>query len=340
MSIIRDRNRRVCFVIARCVQARDRLSWMDCAPAFLAPAKQSSNSNPLMWQTYVRNWLVGKLRERMSEQARGATPQPPPAQDAPPATPRPAGPPVACHVGVIVGQRSEAAGLIDRMAGVVETLGDGFVAHEGSLAGRRVAIIAAGPGAAAARQGTLAMRAGHRPQWIIAAGFATALVPDLQVGDIVMADRLATLADPVPGGELTVDFQIDPAALATSRHLRVGRLLTVQRPLTDAREKQLLADRHSALAADRQSASVADVCREQRVRFLAIRAILEPCKSLPVEVDNVVRQRSWPGRIGAVAAAMFHRPSSLPELWRRGEDSLVAGERLGQFLAGIIEQLD
>ena len=85
---------------------------------------------------------------------------------------------------------------------------------------------------------------------------------------------------------------------------------------------------------------MADVCRQQRVRFLAIRAIREPCDSLTVEVDNVVRQRSWPGRIGAVAAAVFHRPSSLPELWRRGEDSLVAGERLGQFLAGVIKQLD
>ena len=289
-----------------------------------------------MWQSFVRNWVIGKLHERMGEQARRAAPDPPPVQGDRPSAPHAPAQPVVCHVGVVVGQRAEAAGLIDRMTGVVETLGDGFAAHEGSLAGRRVVVVIAGPGAVAARQGTLALRAGHRPQWIVAAGFATALVPELRVGDIMMADRLVTEA----GGELAVDFQIDPAALSTMRHLRVGRLLAVDRPVADGREKQLLAERHRALAADGQSASVADVCRQQRVRFLAIRAIREPCDSLPVEVDNVVRQRSWPGRVGAVAAAMFHRPSSLPELWRRGEDSLVAGERLGQFLAGVIKQLD
>jgi nucleoside phosphorylase len=296
-----------------------------------------------MWQSFVRNWVVGKLHERMGEQARRAAGDPPPAPGDHPSPPPAPGQPVVCHVGVVVGQRAEAAGLIDRMTGVVETLGDGFAAHEGSLAGRRVVVIIAGPDAAAARRGTLALSAGHRPQWVVAAGFATALVPDLRVGDIVMADRLETEADApgsIAGGELAVDFQIDPAALATMRHLRVGRLLAVDRPLADGREKQLLGERHRALAADRQSASVADVCRQQRVRFLAIRAIREPCDSLPVEVDNVVRQHSWPGRVGAVAAAMFRRPSSLPELWRRGEDSLVAGERLGQFLAGVIKQLD
>ena len=296
-----------------------------------------------MWQSFVRNWLVGKLHERMGEQARRVAAGSAPTQDEKPAAPQAPAQPVICHVGVVVGQRAEAAGLIDRMTGVVETLGDGFAAHEGSLAGRRVVVVIAGPDAAAARRGTLALQAGHRPQWVVAAGFATALVPDLRVGDIVMADRLVTEADApgaISGGELAVDFQIDPAALATLRHLRVGRLLAVDRLLADGRQKRLLAERHGALAADRQSASVANVCREKRVRFLAIRAIREPCDSLPVEVDNVVRQRSWPGRIGAVAAAMFHRPSSLPELWQRNEDSLMAGERLGQFLTGVIKQLD
>ncbi|HEX4143342.1 MAG TPA: hypothetical protein VHY91_07310 [Pirellulales bacterium] len=289
-----------------------------------------------MWQSFVRNWVLGKLQEQMGQHARQATSDPRPAQDEKPAAPQAPTQPVACHVGVVVGQRAEAAGLIQRMTGVVETLGDGFAAHEGSLAGRRVVVVIAGTDATAARRGTLALRAGHRPQWIVAAGFATALVPELRVGDIVMADRLVNQA----GGELAVDFQIEPASLATLRHLRVGRLVAVDHLPVEGYEKQRLAKRHGALAADCQSASVADVCRQQRVRFLAIRAIREPCDSLPVEVDNVVRQRSWPGRIGAVAAAAFRRPSSLPELWQRNEDSLVAGERLGQFLAGVIKQLD
>ncbi|HTU25411.1 MAG TPA: hypothetical protein VMF30_08445 [Pirellulales bacterium] len=303
-----------------------------------------------MWQSFVRNWLIGKLQQGVGEQLRGAAARS--AGNAPgeqgqqtsPAIGHPVPTqPIACHVGVVCGTRAEAAGLLARMDGVVETQGDGFSAHEGSLAGRRVVTIVTGEGAAATRRGTLALGAGHRPQWIVAAGFATALVPGLRVGDIIMADRLSheNGSEKLGGAnELAVDFQIDAAALTASPHLRVGRLLTVDRLPTDSRTKQILAQRYQAVGADRQSAAVAEVCRLQRLRFLAISAIREPCESLTAEVDNLSRQRTWPGRFGAVAAAMVRRPSSLPEMWQRTEDALVAGERLGQFLAGVIRQLD
>src|SRR5580693_1534330 len=115
-----------------------------------------------MWQTFVRNWVVGKLHERLGEHARGAAAHASPAQGDASSPPQAPAQPVVCHVGVIVGQRAEAAGLIDRMTGVVETLGDGFQAYEGSLAGRRVVILTAGADAEAAKRGALALRAGHR----------------------------------------------------------------------------------------------------------------------------------------------------------------------------------
>ena len=85
---------------------------------------------------------------------------------------------------------------------------------------------------------------------------------------------------------------------------------------------------------------MAELCRQQRVRFLAVRVIREACAALPPEVGNLARQSSWPGRVGAVTAALFRRPSSLSEMWQRSEDAIVAGERLGQFLAGVVDQLD
>ena len=124
-----------------------------------------------MWQSFVRNWVMGQLQERLGEQARRAGTDPPPGAGENPAPPQAPAQPLVCHVGVVVGQRAEAAGLIERMTGVVETLGDGFTAHEGSLAGRRVVVVVAGPEAAAASRGTLALWAGHRPQWVVAAGF-------------------------------------------------------------------------------------------------------------------------------------------------------------------------
>ena len=294
-----------------------------------------------MWQSFVRNWVLQTLRGQLGEHARQSSGAAPSSIDPPAPGDLPSQPPV-CHVGVVVAEPAEAAELIDRLRGMVKADGDGFTVHEGELAGRHVAIVTPGPGPDAAQRGVLALLAGHRPRWIVAAGFATALADKLRVGDIVMADRLVTQADgslPVAGAELAVDFQINPGALASLRHLHVGRLLSVAQLPTDGEQKRLLAERYQALAADRQSAIVADVCRKERVRFLAVRAIREARESLPVEVDNLVRQRTWPGRIGAVAAAVLHRPSSVSQMWGRKEAALVAAQRLSQFLAGIIEQL-
>jgi adenosylhomocysteine nucleosidase len=296
-----------------------------------------------MWQSFVRNWVMQTLRGQLDQQVRQASAGPAPGSaDAPSAGDTPLRPTV-CHVGVVVAEAGEAAELVDRLRGMVKSAGDRFTVHEGELAGRHVAVLTAGAGAEATERGVLALLAGHRPRWIVAAGFATALAAELRIGDIVMPDRLIGQADgPLAsgGGELAVDFRIDSAALAALRHLHVGRLVTVVGQPTGGEQKRLLAERYQALAADCQSAVVAHVCRRERVRFLAVRVVREACESLPVEVDNLLRQRTWPGRIGAVAAAVLNRPSSVAQLWERKEDALVASQRLGQFLAGIIEQLN
>ena len=151
-----------------------------------------------------------------------------------------------------------------------------------------------------------------------------------------MADRIA---DPA-GHELEVDFHIDPAVLADNPRLHVGRLLTVDHVIGDPAEKRSLGEAHQALAVDMESLAVAEVCRREKVRFLSVRVISDSLdRELPPEVDNLVRQRSRAGRIGAVGAAIFRRPSSIKDMWQLKEDALVASERLGRFLVGVIGQL-
>ena len=52
------------------------------------------------------------------------------------------------------------------------------------LAGRRVTIVQAGAGRLAAARGTQALIRGHRPAWVISAGFAGALQPELRRGTL------------------------------------------------------------------------------------------------------------------------------------------------------------
>jgi adenosylhomocysteine nucleosidase len=301
-----------------------------------------------MWQSLVRNWIYRTAREHLqtaaSQAAAGAPGRRAPgdgqaggnsASDEAPRD-RPPSEPAVCHVGLVFALGIEAGGLVDRLAGVIGTHGAGFVAREGGLAGRRVVIVEAGAGAVSAARGTEALLAGHKPRWVISAGFAGALAPQLRKGDIVMPDRLVDLS----GRQLDVDFRIDPAVLAATARLHVGRLLTADRIIGDTAEKRLLGERHTALAVDMETFAVAEVCRREKVRFMAVRVVSDEVdRQLPREVDNLVRQKSNVGRLGAATAAIFSRPSSIKDLWQLKEDALVASERLGQFLAGVIPQL-
>jgi adenosylhomocysteine nucleosidase len=290
-----------------------------------------------MWQGLVRNWLLGAARQRMREattQAAGAA-----AEQAQAAQPKdPPGPPPrpVCHVGLVFALSIETGGLVDRLAGAIMTEGSGFVAREGGLHGRRLVLIESGAGRPAAARATEALIQGHRPQWVVSAGFAGALDDRLHQGDIVMADQIVDMADRL----LDIDFKLDRESLAATRHLHIGRLLTADRVIRDPQEKRALGQRHAALAVDMESMAVAEVCRNERIRFLGVRVISDSVdRALPQDIDNLVKQKSTAGRLGAAAGALLRRPSSIKDMWQLKEDALVASERLANFLSGVVGQL-
>ncbi|MEX0676714.1 MAG: hypothetical protein WD063_06535 [Pirellulales bacterium] len=288
-----------------------------------------------MWQPLLRNWLLGQARQKMREaaaqaageaarQAQAAGEQGPPKHERP-----------VCQVGLVFALPIEAGGLVDRLAGVVRIEGAGFVAREGGLDGRRIVIVESGVGRPRAARATEALILGHRPRWIVSAGFAGALDGRLARGDILMADAIVDPDD----RQLVIDFKLQSES-ATSPHLHVGRLLTVDRVIREPGEKRDLGKRHGALAVDMESMGVAEVCRSEKVRFLSVRVIVDAVdQTLPRDIDLVVKKKSTAGRLGAAAGAILRRPSSIKDMWQLKEDALVASERLAKFLVGVIGQL-
>src|SRR5205823_7320056 len=111
---------------------------------------------------------------------------------------------------------------------------------EGECGGKLAALIVAGPGRAAARRGTELLLAGHRPRWIVSAGFAGALVPTLVRDDIVLAYEVLDL----DGGRFTIDLSVPEAA--QGQRIFSGRLLTVDGIIRTAAEKAELRRRFDA----------------------------------------------------------------------------------------------
>jgi len=301
-----------------------------------------------MWQSLLKQWVMGAARDRLQQAAsaaakaaagpaasRGQEPNQAGLDNS--STPIAVSEPSVCHVGLVFALSMEAGSLVDRLSGVLRTQGAGFVVREGGLAGRRLVIVESGVGMQAAARGVKALLAGHKPRWVISAGFAGGLDDKVRKGDIVMANEVID-----PGGpRLAIDFKIDPQVLAQTPRLHVGGLLTTDRVITRAAEKRKLGVTHRALAVDMETLAVARACQAEKVRFLAIRAISDSVdQELPRDVDRLVKKKSMAGRLGAAAGAIVNRPSSIKDMWQLKEDALVASNRLAAFLAGIVPQLD
>ncbi|HEY5313969.1 MAG TPA: hypothetical protein VIK18_15675 [Pirellulales bacterium] len=277
----------------------------------------------------MQRWLQQQVRDKVVERVtQGAQPKPADAS----------GPYLGGHadVGLVFALPIESGFLEDRLASKLTTRGRGFDVRTGMLADRSVAIVHSGVGAAGAGRATELLLAGHQPAWVISAGLAGGLRPELRRGHIVMADAIQAL----DGRRLTLDLKISEQELAGRPGLHVGPLLTVDRVIVSSREKRELGERHGCLAADMESWAVAEVCRLAKVRFLAVRVISDAMdEDLPPEVGSLTRQKTAVGKLGAVTGALWRRPGSAKDLWHLHAQASSAAGRLAKFLTGIISQL-
>ena len=283
----------------------------------------------------VRNWLRSaasrKIRETVTEAAREKLAE---ATNAANAEGTAADQP--CDVGVVFALGIEAGGLEDLIEGAVFSRGHGFAVCQGGLKGRHVVVTQSGPGRQAAAHAADALIAGHRPRWIISAGFAGGLTDELKRRDLVMADSLVDAG----GNRLALDFKVDPAALARTPGVHVGRLLTVDGLVRLREEKRSLGEKHQALSVDMEGYAVDEVCRRRQVRFLAVRVVSDAVDDeLPTDVERLLKQKTPAAKLGAVVGSVWNRPSSMKDLWKLKEDALIASDRLARFLASTIEQL-
>ncbi len=290
----------------------------------------------MVFRRLVANWLrtvaaqrirreaVETARQKLAEAAETAQREEPKTRERP------------CDVAVVFALGIEAGGLEDLLAGVVQIRGHGFVVWQGGLKGRHVVIARSGPGQNAARHATEALISGHRPQWIISAGFAGGLSGELKRHDVVMADSVAGTS----GKRLAIDLKVDPQSLAQTPGVHVGRLITVDRVVRLPQEKRDLGQQQQSIAVDMESFAVAEVCRRHAVRFLAVRVITDAVdEELPPDVQRLLAQKTRAAKLGAVIGAVWNRPSSVGDMLRLKEDAFVASDRLAKFLSSMIEQL-
>lgn len=298
---------------------------------------------------YVRDAAEGKVREvvgelterasnRISTQSITADPERRSPQDSPQGDsrgPEPLSDLLPCEAAFIYALGVESGGLVDSLKDAERSRHAHGIEHAGKLRGHEVVIVESGVGQQGAARATAEAIKFYQPKRVISAGFAGGLNDALRRGHIVLADEIVD----AHGSRLSTDMRLDPQSLAGLKGVHVGRLLTVDRILRDPAERRGLASEHDAVACDMESFAIAKTCREHNVPFMAIRIISDAVDDeLPREIEHLLAQKSFAGKLGAATGAVLKRFSAAKDLWRLREDALKASDRLAKFLASVIEQ--
>ncbi len=249
------------------------------------------------------------------------------------ASPPPIAPPPApADVGIVSALGIEVAPLLAKLAHVRKYSNQRHSIIEGELSGKLVVVILAGPGRAAARKGANLLLAGHKPRWMLSAGFAGALDPSLKRDEILFGTEVV---DP-EGVSMTIPVgSPDDDGLG----IRSGRIVTVDQIVRTAVEKAALRERTGADVVDMETSAVATVCRDRDVRFVAIRVVSDEASfDLPPEIAAILG-RSGSYRVGAALHAIWKRPSSLKDLLLLRERAMSAADRLARVIPGILQTL-
>lgn len=240
--------------------------------------------------------------------------------------------PVPADVGIVAAMSMEVGYLVDRLRRVRKYQAASMPVIEGELDGKIVAIAIGGMGRDSARRAAAILLDGHRPSWVLSAGFAGALNPALNRYDLALPEEV-----------LDPEGQIFPIARPDSMGGGIrpigGRLMTVDRVILDSAEKQELHRTTGADLVDMETSAVAALCAQRLVRFLAVRIVSDDARtSLPVEVASLLT-KSGSYRVGAALRAVWNRPSSLKDFWSLHEQALEAADRLAGFIARCLGEL-
>lgn len=240
-------------------------------------------------------------------------------------------PPEPADVGIVAAMSMEVEQLLGKFSKVRKFRTARHRVIEGECGGKVVALILTGMGRESARRGTRLLLDGHRPRWIISAGFGGALDPTLRRNDVVLPTEVLD--------DEGRRFAIDVGVPEGETRFRTGRLATIDRVLRTADDKAALRARTAAEVVDMETAAVAEVCHARNIHLLAVRVISDEAGiDLPPEILSIVGPTGG-YRLGAAVGAIWRRPSSLKDLWGLREHALEAADRLAEVLPPMIAAL-
>jgi adenosylhomocysteine nucleosidase len=197
---------------------------------------------------------------------------------------------------------------------------EGVEIVRGIVRGKPVAVIHTGVGSEECRERMEVVLRREKFSYLISAGFAGALEPELKIGNVLVAENYST---PELVGSPSLELNDDGTFL--------GKLLTVPRMVEGGEERESLAKKTGAVAVDMETGVIAEMCAAHNLPMLSARAISDTIADpfpAPAEVlFDVARQQTNFVRLGSYLLthpSAFRRLNAFRERIAAARKSLTA----------------
>ena len=254
-------------------------------------------------------------------------------------------------IAVLCAIRQEASPLIACMNVSKKFNIDEILFYQGDMNGRSLTLVQGGIGRDNAIKAASCLLESTSVDLLISAGVAGGIRQGLNVGDLVVAERVGYTRQndfDVEELQLESDFVCKEEIIQLARQcsnepetkLHFGNLLTVDKVISKASTKRRIGEQNSFLAVEMESAAVAEVASEKGVEFAAIRSISDDIDDdLHLDYDSVISSEGKV-KVGSIALSVLKNPQKLAQLSRLNKQTRSAAKSLAYFMTKLIPLVD
>ncbi len=239
------------------------------------------------------------------------------------------------RIAIIGAIKDEIAGIKNQMQ-ITDTLrlptGNAFV---GEWQGVPIVLVRSGMGRDRARRALVEIAAKWDLKEVISIGYAGALDPSLEVGDLVVADKIIEM-DSSRSDEDMKSYSLNKEILNTTGEIHRKILLTVDRVAATPQEKKKLREKYSAVAVDMETSALAEEAKARNLSFISVRAITDTADQELIDCSYLVEEDGEVSKLKAGWHVLTH-PGDLKGMIELGQHAKIATANLTEFLRQYFE---
>lgn len=239
------------------------------------------------------------------------------------------------QICIICAIRQESSAILRRFPSSKLSVTADFPAWSFEAFGNNVILIQSGIGISkAAKAATTA--AILAPEIILSVGFCGALSPAVATGEVFLAEKLYSYRSGEITGEIIPDNEL---AARIGAGLNKGTFITTAEIIEKAKVSLLLPEPAAINLLEMESAGIAAVCRNQSIKFAAIRAVSDILANDPCCLFRNICDNEFNISKTKLTIALARNPSLMPGLLILANNARIAGNSLAKAIESTLERL-